>query len=559
MVRQGKKVQGEGPVAAESYRYFLRAAVLIGALAGAALGAINLTWIATWGYTGMMPNWPWWSGLVQAHGDAQLYGWCGLFIIGIASHSLPHMLRKPGPSARLARCIFCLILGGILLGLVAQPLAAEPAPAALFVLSTGLQWTGVLLFAAWLVLTVRRPPAPFAGFVLAGTLWLCFGASLRLIAVALAVRNGVLTPPAALNAAYLHAMSWGFLLSYVAGYSLRLLPAFVGLTPAPARVSWAALGVLSAGVAGEIAARLLEHRVLSLAAVALSTAGVLLLVCALRPWSRLLTAEDADARLLAWFVRAAYAWLAVAALLLLGLRTAEALMPVTTLHQHAFGGASRHALTVGFVSLMIVGVAGRILPVFSGAARPHPTLMPALAGSPLYGRPPARRWADRLRAVGRRVVWRDGDLRVAGDLRGQPVCPGGAPAAGRDAGGRGAACGGAGRGAEHRRAGRAAGRPPPMARPGLRPARNGTGLQPRLPADGGAAGDAPAGMPPVPRGSRRFPGRAGRGRWVPRGCSLISHTQAVLRPRDVDSRKIQRHLAPDGGSHSMCAFLGDYP
>jgi hypothetical protein len=64
----------------EDYRYYLRAAVLVGMLAGAALGALNLTWIAAWGCTRSMPQWDWWPALIQAHGNAQLYGWTGLFI-----------------------------------------------------------------------------------------------------------------------------------------------------------------------------------------------------------------------------------------------------------------------------------------------------------------------------------------------------------------------------------------------------------------------------------------------------------------------------------------------
>jgi uncharacterized protein involved in response to NO len=123
----------------ESYRYYLRAAVLIGALAGAALGAINLTWIAVWGFTGIMPRWDWWPALIQAHGNAQLYGWTGLFIIGIACHSLPRMLRKDPPSAGRARGIFVMVLGGLMLSLIAQPLAARTPFGPLFVASMALQ------------------------------------------------------------------------------------------------------------------------------------------------------------------------------------------------------------------------------------------------------------------------------------------------------------------------------------------------------------------------------------------------------------------------------------
>src|SRR5262245_19139239 len=55
---------------AESYRYYLRAAVLVGIFGGAALGAIALTHLAVWGFTGTLPRWGWWAPLVQAHGNA---------------------------------------------------------------------------------------------------------------------------------------------------------------------------------------------------------------------------------------------------------------------------------------------------------------------------------------------------------------------------------------------------------------------------------------------------------------------------------------------------------
>jgi hypothetical protein len=64
------------------------------------------------------------------------------------------------------------------------------------------------------------------------------------------------------------------------------------------------------------------------------------------------------------FVRAAYAWLFVSLVLL-------ALEPLYSGYagrgfSHAYSGASRHAITVGFVSLMIVGVASKVVPTLNG-------------------------------------------------------------------------------------------------------------------------------------------------------------------------------------------------
>ncbi|HXI39606.1 MAG TPA: DUF1858 domain-containing protein [Bryobacteraceae bacterium] len=64
------------------------------------------------------------------------------------------------------------------------------------------------------------------------------------------------------------------------------------------------------------------------------------------------------------FLRAAYGW----ALAALGL---FALLPVYTasrhvLFSHAYFGGYRHAFTVGFISMMIVGVSSKIVPVLGG-------------------------------------------------------------------------------------------------------------------------------------------------------------------------------------------------
>jgi hypothetical protein len=79
----------------EGYRSYLRAAVLVCLVAGAALGTLNLTWLVSWATSGVMPRWVWWPALIQAHGDAQLFGWTGLFIMGIASHLLPRLRQRP--------------------------------------------------------------------------------------------------------------------------------------------------------------------------------------------------------------------------------------------------------------------------------------------------------------------------------------------------------------------------------------------------------------------------------------------------------------------------------
>ena len=67
------------------------------------------------------------------------------------------------------------------------------------------------------------------------------------------------------------------------------------------------------------------------------------------------------------FIRTAYGWLLFACFmmpffLLYGSLTGQGFA-------HAYMGAERHAFTVGFVSLMIMGVAGRVVPILAGVER----------------------------------------------------------------------------------------------------------------------------------------------------------------------------------------------
>jgi hypothetical protein len=71
------------------------------------------------------------------------------------------------------------------------------------------------------------------------------------------------------------------------------------------------------------------------------------------------------------FIRAAYIWFIVATAMLVftPIYNFAIYMPLTGSHvpfSHAFFGAYRHALTVGFIMMMIVGVSSKVVPTLSG-------------------------------------------------------------------------------------------------------------------------------------------------------------------------------------------------
>ena len=72
------------------YKPFLRGALVTALTAGATLGALNL---AVMGFGADLSAV--WGPLIQAHGYAQMFGWVGLFIMGVAYHTLPRFYLRP--------------------------------------------------------------------------------------------------------------------------------------------------------------------------------------------------------------------------------------------------------------------------------------------------------------------------------------------------------------------------------------------------------------------------------------------------------------------------------
>ena len=131
------------------------------------------------------------------------------------------------------------------------------------------------------------------------------------------------------------------------------MPVFLGLKPFRPRLLGAAVAVNLAGIA--------------LTVFGAGTVGSWLFICAaglavvalrmFEPSVREAKTRGAHASF-PFFVRMAYGWLLVAALL-----GAAAVLWDTS---GGIWGASRHALTVGFVAVMILSVGQRILPAFAG-------------------------------------------------------------------------------------------------------------------------------------------------------------------------------------------------
>jgi len=294
---------------------------------------------------------------IQAHGHAQLFGWVGTFILGIGFYSIPK-LRRLKPFALWEGWVcWALWVFGVMTRWFSNIYPWHWR--ILMPLSAALEVLAFLIF--FQAVASHRPsrgaPKPLESWifvVIAATLGLFASLALNLGAsIQLALHATSPAFPHGFDQRYLIVSTWGFLVPMVWGFSSRWLPVFMGLRPL--RGSWllVAVGLNTAGVVAGFLDRF-------------TTAGILLLggavtaVVAIRffePAAKAAKTINVHASFPV-FIRIAYGWLLIAASLSIwASRAGDA---------PGIWGASRHALTVGFIAAMVFSVGQRILPSFCG-------------------------------------------------------------------------------------------------------------------------------------------------------------------------------------------------
>jgi len=318
---------------------------------------------------------------VNAHGQAQIDGWVGLFVMGFALQMFPPVWHSRLAGRRLALLPLAAMVLGVALRSVGMVLPAERF-SWLPLVGSALQVLAIALFAGMLIVTFRRSIGalePWVGFVFLAVG--CFLAQAVLdgwhtwqIAVAAGpgeVLRQVSTFQAPLRDLQIH----GLALCMILGVSLRFLPPFLGVPGTATGRAWAGLVAIAGGLGLESVLFVVfrqtgDHRWAAglFLGWLLIAAGCLAIVL---PW-HLWRAPSRNARA-ARFIRVAYAWLGLSLLLLLLLPLYQAARGVS--FSHAYYGAIRHAVTVGFVSQMIVGMSSLVVPLTPRTASLRPTFV----------------------------------------------------------------------------------------------------------------------------------------------------------------------------------------
>jgi NnrS protein len=321
---------------------------------------------------------------VNAHGHAQVFGWVGLFVMGFGYQMVPALWQRRLRAPRLVPLVFGAMVAGVGIRTVAMT-GGGGAPAMAAVMFGGaLEILAIAAFVVQLGLTARAslaPRQPYLRFVGAALAFFLVQAVLCLWhttqTMTAASKEALIWQVATYQPVLRDLQIHGFVLFMVLGVSMRILPPFYGVpevTGRRARRAWALLG---GGVLGEVLLFVLyrftgRHALAAALLVPWSmlAAGAWLIATAFRPW-RPFPKPDRSAK----FVRTAYLWLAISLALLLLLPVYQALLHLK--FSHAYYGSIRHAITVGFASQMIMGIAARVVPDLR--RRGHATL-PALLG-----------------------------------------------------------------------------------------------------------------------------------------------------------------------------------
>ena len=341
---------------------FFAGSLLLTLTWGATLGMINLARLtAGWGF-GVLPRPSGW-----AHGYVQVFGFMALFIMGVAYHVLPRFVGTTLQHARLVPWSFWLQLTGVIViacGFFHDGAATRP----LWVAGSTLLFAASVLFCTVVLRTLHAGlPArePFRPWIVAGAIWLVLAAALALTAAA--------AGDTLWHRALWYAALSGFVSSWIFGVGRRILPIFLGCRPRRTDLDSRIFILYQAGVAAWVVGAWPQAETAAL--IAVRAAGALVIIITVVIYTACLGIFAQIAPVLGcagrspqdgWqkYVFAAWFWLFVSLALGQG----------STLIQSLTGGAesllifdfARHALGFGFAAQMVLGVASRVVPNFTG-------------------------------------------------------------------------------------------------------------------------------------------------------------------------------------------------
>src|SRR3989338_1278515 len=348
------------------YEKFVKTAIILTLTVGVTFGAIMLSYIAIKLNFNSI-----YYALIQAHGHAQIYGWVGLCIMGFALYIVPRLKNTELKHRGLANVCYGFAIIGISLRTVVQPL---PYSTLRFLLpiSAIFEALAICLFAFVILRTIlssKEKTGVFDKYFKAGIIWFLIATFMNLCMVFHLYRHAIYEIPRNYFSPYVHLYLFGFVLMFIFAINIRTVYAFLDIKPVREKAVNLTFWIMNISVPVYFITHFLADR--NIVALRLSQAVVFPIgfalftfIYGLRIFERS-TKELQDVvmdRSYAKTIRTAYIWLIVSAIILL-------VMPFLghgTETQKRFHGSLNHAVTVGFITMMIIGYASKMIPTFKG-------------------------------------------------------------------------------------------------------------------------------------------------------------------------------------------------
>jgi iron-sulfur cluster repair protein YtfE (RIC family) len=362
------------------YVKFIKTAIVIALTTGCVYGAFMLF------YMGIQHSlYAVSKVLIETHGHTQIFGWCGLFIMGVSYFIIPRFYAIKLYSGRLANLSFYFMVIGILLVFLFRtllPLLNSPFFKFLIVAGCLLEILAVLIFLLVAFKTIlaaeKQELETYEGFLISGYLWFLVQTIVLAGATVYMLKVGETVLPHILIYPLRHIQVMGFIILVIFGVLSRTIPAFLGLkTPNPKMNLLIMLGLNFSIILRAMSQPLMAYFVdinppvyyifssLFFTSGCLEFVFILLFIYNLN----IFTKPEVDfsgmeiEKSYEKFVWAGIFWLIFAEAAMLVFTFSEAAgTPVS----HALIGAYRHAVTVGFITMLIFGFASRIIPISQG-------------------------------------------------------------------------------------------------------------------------------------------------------------------------------------------------
>ncbi|NUO09553.1 MAG: DUF1858 domain-containing protein [Candidatus Brocadia sp.] len=348
------------------YEKFVKTALILTLTVGVTFGAIILSYIAIKLNSNSI-----YYALIQAHGHAQLFGWVGLCVMGFAFYIIPRVKNTELKHRNLANICYGFILAGIILITLLQSIPLRSIKFLLPV-SAILEVIAICIFAFIIFRTIfasKEKVGIFDKFFKAGIVWLLISTFINLGMIFYLYKQATYEIPRAVFSPFVHLYLFGFVFMFVFAINIRTVFAFLDIKPVRERAVNLTFWVLNISVpiyflahmfadGSIIALRLTQVIVFPIAFAIIS------FIYGLRIFERS-TRELQDVvmdRSYAKTIRTAYLWLIVTT----GILIIIPFLGQGSDVQRQFHGSLNHAATVGFITMMIIGYASKMIPTFKG-------------------------------------------------------------------------------------------------------------------------------------------------------------------------------------------------